>query len=741
MKRRRGSRDSSSSFSTSSSESSATGRSFLGARRGFAVSRRRGWPSAASPGSRRPGTLPRRGLGLFGALLVFGKDLFFELGGFRGARDRGRGGGLGFGPELGQRLLQVLPARFLEVDEVTVDLGFADLGLDPGVLGGFLVLAGGLEPGLELVLALPDLAEGRLGLLERLLARAALFFEGFRLHGELPTYSPSLFLAGLALPDLLFEGGDLGLGGLLAPGEALDLDAEAVHLLGENVAFGLEPEIAPFVLAVLLPDGGELPAGGFDALVECAFSSSAAAAAARRVSRFPVMDSFSSASTGSSRAMMSAEVEAFSISMRPNFRSRSRSWRARSSWRRLALPFEGGFEGAALGLPGFESGGGRDDLFFERGGPFLEPVDLLGQGDHAVALRSEPEEAGRQQEVARRRDEVQAGEPEPEPDGSGGFPDDDGLVEPVEVIAEPVVGPDAALEEADDLGVAEDLGRDFGPDPAGDEEITALEPGPEGLQELLGKDDAGLGLVLPEDVEEGSVLGARPDEVGQEAERAGDVFGGNAGALFGVHVAEGLELIDGGVAAFLESGDPRPEFVGGGAGRGEVRLEPGDRPLLLGRAPSRDAISDSKRARAASVSARRAAWPEAWDRSFSSWRRTSSSSFSIWTALFRFSVSSWNLRRCSSRRAWMSLARPAVRSLASRTRTAEASTSDRRPSRSAVILEAGACLDGFELEGSISARSSSRPASALRRDSSRNSARLVSRSISPSRRAACDLTA
>ena len=166
-------------------------------------------------------------------------------------------------------------------------------------------------------------------------------------------------------------------------------------------------------------------------------------------------------------------------------------------------------------------------------------MDLLGQGDHAVALRSEPEQAGGQEEVARGRDEVQAGEPEPEPDRRGGLADDDGLVEPVEVVAEPLVGPDAALEEADDVGVAEDLGRDGGPDAAGDQEVTALESGPEGLQELLGQDDAGLGLFLPEDVEEGRVLGARPDEVGQQAERAGDVLGGHAGALLGVHACGG----------------------------------------------------------------------------------------------------------------------------------------------------------------------------------------------------------
>ena len=61
--------------------------------------------------------------------------------------------------------------------------------------------------------------------------------------------------------------------------------------------------------------------------------------------------------------MISAEVEAFSISTRPNFLSRTRSWRALILFEEArALPFEGGFEGAAFVLPGLQGGGGGDDL-------------------------------------------------------------------------------------------------------------------------------------------------------------------------------------------------------------------------------------------------------------------------------------------------------------------------------------------------------------------------------------------
>src|SRR4030066_63265 len=106
--------------------------------------------------------------------------------------------------------------------------------------------------------------------------------------------------------------------------------------------------------------------------------------------------------------MISAEVEAFSISTRPNFRSRSRSWMAWSSSRRLA--------------------------------------------------RSRSRDASRERHSASQVSRAAAG-------GAASA-----HTRPVQVIVEPGGGPDAALEEADDPGVAEDLGRDCGPDASGDQE-------------------------------------------------------------------------------------------------------------------------------------------------------------------------------------------------------------------------------------------------------------------------------
>ena len=193
------------------------------AERGGASPSRRGRGLASGRGFRLR-RLPRRGdCGFLGAaFLILGKDLFLELGGFLGAPRRGRGRGLG--PELGQRLLEILPAGLFEVDEVAVDLGLADLGLDAGVLGGFFLLAGGLEPGFELVLAPADLAGATIpsprapSRRRRSRPRAALVFaESSR------TYPPIFSRPDSSVPDLLLEGGDLGLGGLLPAGQALDL--------------------------------------------------------------------------------------------------------------------------------------------------------------------------------------------------------------------------------------------------------------------------------------------------------------------------------------------------------------------------------------------------------------------------------------------------------------------------------------------------------------------------------------
>ena len=179
-----------------------------------------------------------------------------------------------------------------------------------------------------------------------------------------------------------------------------------------------------------------------------------------------------------------------------------------------------------------------------------------------------------------------------------------------------------------------------------------------------------------------------------------------------------------------------------GARRGRTGARRSTAPSSA-RASSRAAISDSKRARSASVAARRAACPEAWARSFSSWRRTSSSSFSILTASFRFSVSSWYLPEVlvaegldiggAGGRPFLGFADEDGGGLDIGAAAFEVGGH---------LFEAGAGLDRFELESEHlvpgAPRGRPRPCAGT---PSKNSARLVSRSISLSRRVVWDLTA
>ena len=153
--------------------------------------------------------------------------------------------------------------RFLEVDEVALDFGFPDLGLDPFVLGGLFLLAGGLEAALEIVLAPANVGEGGLGLFDGPGDDRAFGLDGFLLLREFPDMIAKMLFFGLARSDLLLEGGDPGFRGLLAPGETLDLLAEAVHFFREDVAAGLELEEPPFLGPVLFLGRGQGARGRF----------------------------------------------------------------------------------------------------------------------------------------------------------------------------------------------------------------------------------------------------------------------------------------------------------------------------------------------------------------------------------------------------------------------------------------------------------------------------------------------
>ena len=211
-----------------------------------------------------------RGPRFLGSFLFLGEGRFFF--GFLDALFRGRGGccgrgcpqgrlGLHIGPEFGQGLLELPPAGLLEVDQVAIDFGLVDLGLDSGVLRRFLLLPEGLEHPLEIILLLPDLPETRLLLLEGLLADAALGFVALRFLREAEDVFGQARFFGLSRPDLLLQGSDLGLGGLLATGQALDLLTEAVHLLFEDITAGLELEEPPFVRRCPSPGPRPVPFG------------------------------------------------------------------------------------------------------------------------------------------------------------------------------------------------------------------------------------------------------------------------------------------------------------------------------------------------------------------------------------------------------------------------------------------------------------------------------------------------
>mgnify|MGYP001221453228 CR=1 FL=1 len=104
---------------------------------------------------------------LFG-LLVVGGD----------GRGSGLAGGLGLRPELGQGFLELLPAHFVEVDQVALDLGLADLVPDPLVLGRLLLFPAFLDDGLGPFEGLADLLEFVFRRFQPGLGPEALFAEG-----------------------------------------------------------------------------------------------------------------------------------------------------------------------------------------------------------------------------------------------------------------------------------------------------------------------------------------------------------------------------------------------------------------------------------------------------------------------------------------------------------------------------------------------------------------------------------
>jgi hypothetical protein len=122
---------------------------------------------------------------------------------------------------------------------------------------------------------------------------------------------------------------------------------------------------------------------------------------------------------------------------------------------------------------------------------------------------------------------------------------------------------EAALEEPDNPGPGQDVRRDAGPARGREQQVGALQPVGNPLEHGFGGDDPGPGFLTPEDVEEGRVFRARPQQVGQEPEASGDLVGPGFAALLLLDLFQGLELVGG--------------FVPPGFGGLEVGLGLGDR--------------------------------------------------------------------------------------------------------------------------------------------------------------------
>ncbi len=225
------------------------------------------------------------------------------------------------------------------------------------------------------------------------------------------------------------------------------------------------------------------------------------------------------------------------------------------------LGFEG-LDGLRLLL---DLGRDRDRLGLEPADLRFEAADLRGQGDRAFGLLPELEETGGEEQVAGRGQEIQPGVVHPDPDGFARVLHDHGVLESAHAVLEPLVRLDEALELSDDAGPVEDVGRDLGPGRGRNEEVVAAEALGQAAEERLGRDDPGPGPIAPERVEEEGVRGARPDEVGQDAEGARDVVGRAFLAGLLVDLAQGLEVIGRFVAPRFQGVEPEARFVDGQA--------------------------------------------------------------------------------------------------------------------------------------------------------------------------------
>ena len=232
-----------------------------------------------------------------------------------------------------------------------------------------------------------------------------------------------------------------------------------------------------------------------------------------------------------------------------------------------------GFEGFDAVRPLFDLGGEGRRLGFRAGDLGLEPAHLRGQGDDALGLLPDLHQARREEQVSRRRQEVQLGMLQPDLDRVADVGDDDGVLEPGQAVPELLVGLDQALELSDDAGPRQDVGRDGRPGRGRNERVAAPEAFRHAAEELLGRDDPRPGPFPPERVEEAGVLRARPDEVGQDAEPAGHVVGPALLAALLVDLPQGLEVIGGFVALGLQGLEPAAGLFGGRAGRAEGRLD------------------------------------------------------------------------------------------------------------------------------------------------------------------------
>jgi hypothetical protein len=150
---------------------------------------------------------------------------------------------------------------------------------------------------------------------------------------------------------------------------------------------------------------------------------------------------------------------------------------------------------------------------------------------------------------------------DPDPDGRFDPVDDHGVLEPGQSGLRPFGRFQPALEEPEDARVSEDVLRDRGPGPERDEQVAALEAFGDVLQEPVDRHDPGPRFLPPEGIEEGSVLGTGPDEIGQQSESAGDFVGRGLGALPLLDLPEGLELIGGFFLAGLQGVEAEPDAV------------------------------------------------------------------------------------------------------------------------------------------------------------------------------------